>query len=73
LQLIILALLIAVGMIKQLGWFYYGGVMFAGGLSVYQQVLIFQREKSQCFKAFLNNNWFGLAVFVGLVLEYGLG
>jgi 4-hydroxybenzoate polyprenyltransferase len=73
LQLIILALLITVGEIKQLGWFYYGGVMIAGGLSVYQQVLIFHRVKSQCFKAFLNNNWFGLTVFVGLVLEHWLG
>ena len=72
LQLIILALLIVVGVIKQLGWFYYGGVMIAGGLSVYQQVLIFHREKSRCFKAFLNNNWYGLTVFVGLVLEYWL-
>ena len=72
LQLIILALLIAVGVMKQLGWFYYGGVMIAGGLSVYQQVLIFHREKSRCFKAFLNNNWYGLAVFIGLVLEYWL-
>jgi 4-hydroxybenzoate polyprenyltransferase len=73
LQLIILALLITVGEIKQLGWFYYGGVMIAGGLSVYQQVMIFHRVKSQCFKAFLNNNWFGLTVFVGLVLEHWLG
>jgi hypothetical protein len=23
-----------------------------------------------CFKAFLNNNWFGLAVFSGLVKEF---
>jgi 4-hydroxybenzoate polyprenyltransferase len=73
LQLIILALLIAVGVIKQLGWFYYGGVMMAGGLACYQQMLIFHRVKSQCFKAFLNNNWFGLVVFVGLVMEYWLG
>jgi 4-hydroxybenzoate polyprenyltransferase len=32
--------------------------------------LIFNREKSQCFKAFLNNNWFGLAIFMGFFLDY---
>ncbi len=70
LQVIILFLLMTVGQMQQLGWFYYGGVMIAGGLSVYQQILIFHRVKSQCFKAFLNNNWFGLAVYAGLVVEY---
>ncbi len=70
LQLIILGLLVAVGHMQQLGWPYYGGVLVAAGLSVYQQKLIVHREKSQCFKAFLNNNWFGVAVFAGLVLDY---
>ncbi|MGZ8238395.1 MAG: 4-hydroxybenzoate octaprenyltransferase, partial [Methylobacter sp.] len=42
------------------------------GLSAYQQKLIFRREKTLCFKAFLNNNWFGIAVFSGLVADYWL-
>lgn len=70
LQIIIIGLLIAVGQMKQLSWPYYGGVLVAASLSVYQQKLIFHREKSLCFKAFLNNNWFGMAVFVGLVMDY---
>jgi 4-hydroxybenzoate polyprenyltransferase len=70
LQVIIMGLLVAVGQMQQLGWPYYGGILVAAGLSCYQQKLIFHREKSQCFKAFLNNNWFGLAVFTGLVLDY---
>ncbi len=70
LQLIILGLLVAVGEIKQLGWFYYSGVIVAGGLSIYQQKLIFHRDKSLCFKAFLNNNWFGLAIFLGLLMDF---
>jgi 4-hydroxybenzoate polyprenyltransferase len=73
LQVIILGLLITVGQMQQLGWFYYAGVMISAGLSGYQQMLIFHRLKSQCFKAFLNNNCFGLAVYAGLVLEYWLG
>lgn len=70
LQIIILGLLIAVGQMKQLSWAYYGGLLVAAGLSVYQQKLIFHREKALCFKAFLNNNWFGMAVFAGLAMDY---
>jgi len=70
LQIIILSLLIAVGQMAHTGWSYYSGILVAAGLSVYQQKLIFHREKALCFKAFLNNNWFGLAVFIGLVLDY---
>lgn len=67
LQLIILALLTWVGMLKQLGGFYYLGLAVAAGLSIYQQWLIRHREKPRCFQAFLNNNWFGVAVFAGIV------
>lgn len=70
LQLIIIALLTTIGQMKQLGLFYYCGVTAAFILSVYQQKLIFNREKALCFKAFLNSNYFGLSVFVGLVLDY---
>jgi 4-hydroxybenzoate polyprenyltransferase len=70
LQIIILLLLFAVGQIKGLGNFYYSGLISATGFFVYQQKLIFHREKSACFKAFLNNNWFGLVVFVGVFLDY---
>ena len=71
LQIIILALLIVIGILQHNGWAYYMGVMCATGLSVYQQHLIFHRDKFLCFKAFLNNNWFGLAIFMGLLFDYG--
>jgi len=70
LQVIILALLIGVGVMAQLRWPYFGGLVVAAGLAVYQQILIFHRDKALCFKAFLNNNWFGLAVFVGVAGAY---
>ena len=46
------------------------GLLAAAGFSVYQQVLIFGFEKPKCFKAFLNNNWFGVVVFFGVFLSY---
>lgn len=73
LQIVILALLIAVGRMEQMGGFYYTGLLGAAGFSVYQQKLIFHRERADCFKAFLNNNWFGLTVFAGIVGDYLLG
>jgi 4-hydroxybenzoate polyprenyltransferase len=72
LQLVIICLLIKVGFMQHLGWVYYLGLTVAAGLSIYQQRLIFARDKRKCFQAFLNNNWFGLAVFAGIFLDYGL-
>lgn len=72
LQVIIIGLLITIGIMQHSGLAYYIGLLAASGLSVYQQVLIVNRDKALCFKAFLNNNWFGLAVFIGLAVDYGL-
>ena len=72
LQIVILALLILVGQMKALGEIYYLSLIFAALFSIYQQKLIFHREKSACFRAFLNNNWFGLVVFIGLFFNYAI-
>lgn len=72
LQVIIIGLLITVGIMQHSGEAYYIGLSVAAGLSVYQQLLIVNRDKALCFKAFLNNNWFGLVVFIGLAVDYGL-
>jgi 4-hydroxybenzoate polyprenyltransferase len=69
-HLLCLVLLVQAGLMQKLGVLYYLGLLAAAGLAVYQQVLIYRREARQCFKAFLNNNWFGAAVFAGLVLDY---
>lgn len=70
LQIVMIGLLIVVGRMQELGVFYYAGLSVAAGLGVYQQKLIFHREKALCFQAFLNNNWFGAVVFAGLALDY---
>jgi 4-hydroxybenzoate polyprenyltransferase len=70
LQLSVLLILLLVGYQLGLGLYYYLGLLVAAGLGVYQQYLIRKREPQNCFRAFLNNNWFGMAIFAGLVLNY---
>ncbi|MDH3327565.1 MAG: UbiA family prenyltransferase, partial [Gammaproteobacteria bacterium] len=70
LQLAALTLLAIAGVYLQLGTLYYSGLFIAGCFAVYQQVLIKSRVEKQCFNAFLNNNWFGMAVFTGLFFHY---
>jgi len=70
LQFIIIALLLWVGWLNGLKWPYYLGLLCGAGLFFYQQTLISDRNKQGCFKAFLNNNWFGLSVFLGLLFSF---
>jgi len=69
-QFMIFVALIMLGQRLELGLFYYLGLIVAAGLAGYQQYLIRKRQRAKCFKAFLNNHWFGLAIFVGVVLNY---
>lgn len=64
LQLAVLALLAFVG--RGLGAPYFAGLGVAAALAAYQQWLIRGRDRERCFRAFLNNSWFGAAVFAGL-------
>jgi 4-hydroxybenzoate polyprenyltransferase len=70
LQVLVMAMMAAVGWLNGLGWLYYATVLVAGALFVYQQVLIADRERDACFKAFLNNNYVGLVLFLGLAVSY---
>ncbi|MCJ8338512.1 MAG: 4-hydroxybenzoate octaprenyltransferase [Pseudomonadales bacterium] len=70
LQMLTLALLICVGLIANLGSIYYLGLLGMACLFVYQQYLIKDRDRDLCFKAFLNNHYAGLLVFIAIVLDY---
>ena len=70
LQLITLAMLIALGMHYQLGGSFYWSLLVVGGLFVYQQHLIRHRDRDLCFQAFLNNNYVGMAVTAGLLIAF---
>ncbi|MFZ1640891.1 MAG: 4-hydroxybenzoate octaprenyltransferase [Candidatus Contendobacter sp.] len=70
LQLALLAVLVGIGLLTGRGWIYDLGLFVAAWMALYQQYLIRDRKPDECFKAFLNNNAFGLVVFCGLLLDY---
>lgn len=67
---IMLGLLVYVGQFMGFRKLYYIGLTAALILACRQYVLIKNRDKTNCFKAFLQNNWIGLAIFTGLAAEY---
>jgi len=67
-----LAVLAVVGWKFRLGPYYYAGLAVAGALAARQYVLIRDRDPGRCFRAFLQNNWVGAAVFAGLLAHYHL-
>ncbi len=69
-QVLLLIALWLVGRQAGLGGWYYGALLLAGLLSVWQQVLIRRRRPEDCFRAFLNNNYYGMVVFLGILLHY---
>ncbi|KOO05973.1 4-hydroxybenzoate octaprenyltransferase [Vibrio hepatarius] len=70
LQLITLAMLIYLGIWYQLGASYYWSLLVAGALFVFQQHLIRHRERDLCFRAFLNNNYVGMIIAIGLLVAF---
>jgi 4-hydroxybenzoate polyprenyltransferase len=70
LQVGALAGLAAVGLMNGLGRWYWYGLVVAAALAAHQQWLIRDRDPDRCFRAFLGNNLFGLAVFAGILLDY---
>ena len=64
-----LVLLAVVGAMAGLGVVYDAGLVVAAGIAVYHYRLIRTRTREGCFRAFLHNNWFGAAVFAGLVVD----
>ena len=70
LQVGALALLVVAGMLVDLQRWYWFGLAIAAASVVHQLYLIRRRDPEACFRAFLNNNLFGLAVFGGILLDY---
>ncbi len=70
LQAMTLLSLYLVGRMIHLGAWYHAGLLAGALFFAYQLWLIRARTREGCFRAFLNNNYFGMSVFIGISLEY---
>lgn len=70
LQLLTLILLTIVGILNDRGFLFYSSILIASGFVIYQQFLTENREPAKCLQAFLNNNWFGMVIFIGIALDF---
>lgn len=72
LQVTFLSTLLLVAKLESLTWPFYIGLLIATGLIIYQQFLLKNRQRDACLRAFLNNHWVGLSIFLGLFGHYWL-
>jgi 4-hydroxybenzoate polyprenyltransferase len=70
LQLLALLGLALTGQSAELGAWFFFGLVLAAALALYQQFLIAARAQEDCFRAFLNNVWFGGVIYAGILLHY---
>jgi 4-hydroxybenzoate polyprenyltransferase len=70
LQIMTLLSLYLVGRMIHMGNWYHAGLWVGALFFAYQLWLIRARDRNACFRAFLNNNYFGMSVFIGMALEY---
>lgn len=70
LQISTLACLIQVGLLKELSFIYYCGLIVIFVLFTKQFINTKNKERESYFKAFLSNNWVGLALFICIVSHY---
>ena len=73
LKVLMIALLLLLGLMLELSWPWFGGVTIAAVLFIRQQYQVRNRNREACFKAFLNNNWVGVAIWTGLFVAYLIG
>jgi 4-hydroxybenzoate polyprenyltransferase len=69
-QMMMLFALVLLGRTLHFDAWYYAGLCIGALLFIWQQWLIHDRNRAACFAAFQNNGYFGVAIFVGILLEY---
>lgn len=62
--------MLGLGYVLSMGIFYYAGLAGAVVFFAWQHYLIRARERDACLTAFLNNNWVGMVLFIGIFLNY---
>ncbi|WP_407657522.1 4-hydroxybenzoate octaprenyltransferase [Limnobaculum xujianqingii] len=72
LQLGTVLILCLIGYLNNLSSLFYWSLLLASALFVYQQNLIYQRERDKCFRAFMNNNCVGFVIFLGFLMSISL-
>lgn len=70
LQGLMLLALLMLGVRLSMGLWFYLGVALAAGFMAYHQHLIRDRDTAACFRAFLNNHYIGMVIFIGIALDY---
>ena len=70
LQLVSVFLLGYIALEYKLSERFYLSLILAIGFFIYQQWLIKNTEPSLCFKAFLNNHYVGLIIFIGIAISF---
>ena len=70
LQALMVAALALIGYRAELGFWYYASVVVAAGLMARHLWLARDRQPAGCFRAFLQNHYIGMIVFIGIVLHY---
>ena len=65
-----LMLLVLVGNYLAMSLYFYAGLLMAMGVAIHHYFLIKNRDRKNCFNAFLGNNWFGFFVFAGMLAHY---
>jgi 4-hydroxybenzoate polyprenyltransferase len=58
------------GRMLRMGDWYYAGLIAGAIFFVHHLWLIRSRDRDACFRAFLSNHYFGMSVFIGIVLNY---
>jgi len=67
LQMLFHGLWLWVGALANFSALFYVGWLTAALLLIYQYLLIRQRQEKNCFKAFLNNSWYGVVMWLALM------
>ena len=69
LQSFVVLLWVLIGLLYELNFIFFSSLIIVAFLFVRQQQLIRGRDPDQCLKAFLENNYVGLVVFLGVFLD----
>ena len=69
-QFVVLGIVLMIGLDAQRSWPFIIGIVAAAGFAVYQLYIARHRQPDKCLSAFLNNNYLGMVVFIGIATDY---